>query len=165
MTRVGEFVTLAPSLAASSGSHTGVAVLCPSGPLDLSEESMTRVGSAVSTIPSERYPSGSLDLSEESMTRGGSAVSTVLADRLTLGLASLGMLTMFLEVLRLVICRLGDGSGVLLRGISSSVMISLLRPWELDILLEMFSWIIQHCRCCKKSKWCSSNIDIVTLPR
>ena len=72
MTRVGEFVTLAPSLAASSGSHTGVAVLCPSGPLDLSEESMTRVGSAVSTIPSERYPSGSLDLSEESMTHGRS---------------------------------------------------------------------------------------------
>ena len=87
-TRVGELVTLAPSLAASSGSHTGVAVLCPSGSLDLSEESMTRVGSASSTIPSERYPGGSLDLSEESMTRGGSAVSTVLADRVTLGLAS-----------------------------------------------------------------------------
>jgi hypothetical protein len=48
---------------------------------------------------------------------------------------------------------------------SSSVMISLLRPWELDILFEMFSWKIQHCRCCKKSKGNQSNIDIVTLPR
>jgi hypothetical protein len=74
MTRVGELVTLAPSLAASSGSHTGVAVLCPSGSLDLSDESMT----------------------------------------------------MFFDALRLVLCRLGDGSGVLLRGNSSSVMISLL---------------------------------------
>jgi len=165
MTRVGELVTLASSIAASSGSHTSVAVLCPSGSLDLSEESMTRVGSADSTIPSDRYPKGSLDFSEESMTRGGSVVSTVPADRVTLGLASLGMLTMFFDVLRLVLCRLGDGSGILLRGNSSSVMISLLRPWELDILFEMFSWIIQHCRCCKKSKWYQSNIDIVIQPR
>ena len=88
-------------------------------------------GPAVST------PSGSLNLSAESMTRVGSAGSTVLGDRVTLGLASLGMLAMFFEVLRLVLCRLGAGSGVLLRGISGSLMISLLWPWELDIVLEM----------------------------
>ena len=70
------------------------------------------------------------------MTRVGSAVSTVPADRVTLGLASFGMLTMFFVVLRLVLCRLGVGSGVLLRGNSSSGMISLLQPWELDILFE-----------------------------
>ena len=67
----------------------------------------------------------------------GSAVSTVLVVRATLGLASLGMLAMFFEVLRLVLCRLGAGSGVLLRGISDSLMISLRWPWELDILFEM----------------------------
>ena len=67
----------------------------------------------------------------------GSAVSTVLVARPTLGLASLGMLVMFFEVLRLVLCRLGVGSGVLLRGISGSMMISLLWPWELEILFEM----------------------------
>ena len=50
-----------------------------------------------------------------SMTRGGSAVSTVPADRVILGLASLGMLMMVFEVLRLVLCRLGVGSGVLLK--------------------------------------------------
>ena len=44
---------------------------------------------------------------------------------------------MFFVVLRLVLCRLGVGSGALLRGNSSSGMISLLRPWELDILFEM----------------------------
>ena len=64
----------------------------------------------------------------------GSAVSTVLVARPTLGLASLGMLVMFFEVLRLVLCRLGVGSGVLLR---DSLMISLRWPWELDILFEM----------------------------
>ena len=67
----------------------------------------------------------------------GSAVSTVLVARPTLGLASLGMLVMFFEVLRLVLCRLRVGSGVLLRGNSGSQMISLLWPWELDIVLEM----------------------------
>ena len=67
----------------------------------------------------------------------GSAVSTVLGARVTLGLASLGMWAMFFEVLQLVLCRLGVGSGVLLRGISGSLMISLLWPWELDILFEM----------------------------
>ena len=67
----------------------------------------------------------------------GSAVSAVLGARVTLGLASLGMLEMFFEVLRLVLCRLGVGSEVLLRGISGSLMISLLWPWELDIVLEM----------------------------
>ena len=36
------------------------------------------------------------------MTRVGSAGSTVLGDRVTLGLVSLGMSTMFFEVLRLV---------------------------------------------------------------
>ena len=96
---------------------------------------MTRIGSAGSTVPSEWYPSGSLGLSKESMTRVGSLRgvhgSTVL------GLASFGMLTMFFVVLRLVLCRLGVDSGVLLRGNSSSGMISLLRPRELDILFEM----------------------------
>ena len=67
------------------------------------------------------------------MARVGSAVSTILGDRVTLGLASLGMLTMFFEVLRLVLCRLGAGFGVLLRGKSVSLIISLLWPWELDI--------------------------------
>ena len=95
---------------------------------------MTRVGSAVSAIPSDRYPSGSLDLSEESMTRVGSTVSTILGDRVILG-----MLTMFLELLRLVLCRLGAGSGVLLRENSDSLIISLLCPWELDIFVEMLS--------------------------
>ena len=73
------------------------------------------------------------------MTRVGSAVSTLLGDRVTLGLVSLGMLTMFFEVLRLVLCRLGAGSGVLLRGNSGSLIISLLWPWELDIFVEMLS--------------------------
>jgi len=121
ITRVGE-----SSIAASSGFPSGVADRFSSGSLDLSEEPMTRVGSAGSTLPSARCPSGSLDLSEESMTRGGSAVSTVPFDRVTLDLAPLGMLSMFFDVLRLVLCRLGDGSEVLLRGNSSSVMISLL---------------------------------------
>ena len=90
-------------------------------------------GSAVST----RCASGSLDLAEEPMTpAAGSAVSTILGARVTLGLASLGW-AMFFEVLRLVLCRLGAGSGVLLRGTSGSLMISLLWPWELDIVLEM----------------------------
>ena len=58
--------------------------------------------SAVSTPSSGRCSSGSLDLAEESMTpAAGSAVSTVLVARPTLGLASLGMLVMFFEVLRL----------------------------------------------------------------
>ena len=96
-------------------------------------------GSAVSTSSSDRSSSGSLDLAEESMTRVGSAVSTLLGDRVTLGLVSLGMLTMFFEVLRLVLCRLGAGSGVLLRGNSGSLIISLLWPWELDIFVEMLS--------------------------
>ena len=78
------------------------------------------------------------------MTRVSSAGSTVLGDRVTLGLASLGMLAMFFEVVRLVLFRLGAGSGVLLRGISGSLMISLLWPWELDIVLEMLGSIIQH---------------------
>ena len=69
-------------------------------------------GSAAST----RCSSGSLDLAEESLTpAAGSAVSTVLGARVTLGLASLGMLAKFFEVLLLVLCRLGAGSGVLLR--------------------------------------------------
>ena len=67
----------------------------------------------------------------------GSAVPTVLVARATLGLVSLGMLVMFFEVLRMVLCRLGVGSGVLLRGISGSLMISLLWPRELDNFLEM----------------------------
>ena len=94
-------------------------------------------GSAVSTPSSGRS-------SSESMTRVGSAGSTVLGDRETLGLAPLGMLAMFFEVLRLVLCRLGAGSGVLLRGISGSLIFSLLWPWELDIFLEMLGSIIQH---------------------
>jgi hypothetical protein len=53
-----------------------------------------------------------------------------------LDLASFAWLTMFFEVVRLVFCFFGDGSGVLLRGNSSSGMISLLQPWELDILFE-----------------------------
>ena len=89
-------------------------------------------GSAVSTSSSDRSSSGSLNLSEESMTRVGSAGSTLLGDRVTLGLVSLGMLTMFFEVLRLVLCRLGAG------GVNSdSLIISLLWPWELDIFVEM----------------------------
>ena len=68
------------------------------------------------------------------MTCVGSAGSTILSDRVTLGLVSLGMLAMFFEVLRLVLCRLDAGSGVLLRGMSDSLMISLLWLWELDIL-------------------------------
>ena len=52
----------------------------------------------------------------------GSALPTVLVARDTLGLAALGMLTMFFEALRLVLCRLRAGSGVLLRGISGSLM-------------------------------------------
>ena len=88
-------------------------------------------GLAVFTPSSSRCSSGSLNLSAESMTRVGSAGSTVLGDRVTLGLAPLGMLAMFFEVLRLVLCRLGAGSGVL----SGSLIISLL--WELDILFEM----------------------------
>ena len=93
-------------------------------------------GSAVSTFSSDRSPSGSLNLSEGSMTRVGSAVSTLFGDRVTLDLASLGMLTMLFEVLRLVLC---EGSGVLLRGNSGSLIISLLWPWELDIFVEMLS--------------------------
>ena len=73
------------------------------------------------------------------MARVSSAVSTIPADRVTLGLDSLGMLTMFFEVLRLVLCRLGRGSRVLLRGNSGSMIISLLLPWELDIFFEMLS--------------------------
>ena len=73
------------------------------------------------------------------MTRVGSAVATLLGDRVTLDLASLGMLKMLFEVLRLVLCRLGEGSGVLLRGNSGSLIISLLWPWELDIFVEMLS--------------------------
>ena len=115
MTRVGE-----SSIAASSGSTSGVADRSSSGSLDLSEEPMARVGSAGSTPPSDRYLSGSLDLSAESMTRGGSAVSTVPFDRVTLDLAPLGELTMSFVVLRLVLCRLGDGSEVLICGYSSS---------------------------------------------
>ena len=70
------------------------------------------------------------------MTRVGSAVSTIPADRVTLGLDSLGMLTMFFEVLRLVLCRLGAGSGVLLRGNSGNLIISVLLP---GIFFEMFN--------------------------
>ena len=64
---------------------------------------------------------------------------TRVGDRKTLGLASLGMLTTLFEVLRLVLCRLGAGSGVLLRGKSVSLVISLLWPWELDIFVEILS--------------------------
>jgi hypothetical protein len=68
------------------------------------------------------------------MTRVGSAVSTVL------GLASVGMMLVFLEVLRLVLCRFGAGSGVLLLGYSENLIISLLPPsWELDIFVEMLT--------------------------
>ena len=122
LTRVGE-----TSIAASSGSTSGVADQSSSWSLDLSEEPMTRVGPAGSTPPSDQYLSGSLDLSAESMTRGGSAVSTVPFDRVTMSFV----------VLRLVRCCLGDGSEVLLCGYLSSGMISLRRPWELDILFEM----------------------------
>jgi hypothetical protein len=73
------------------------------------------------------------------MTLAGSAESTIPADRVTLDLASLGMLQVFFEVLRLVLCRLGAGSGVLLRGNSGSLIISLLLPWGLDIVFEMLS--------------------------
>ena len=73
------------------------------------------------------------------MTRVGSAVSTIPADRVILGLDSLGMLTMFFEVLQLVLCRLGAGSRVLLRGNSGNLIISLLLPWELDIFFERFN--------------------------
>ena len=78
------------------------------------------------------------------MSRVGSAVSTIPADRETLGLDSLGMLPMFFEVLRLVLCRLGAGSEVLLRGNSGNLIISLLLLWELDIFFEMLSLTIQH---------------------
>jgi len=61
LTRVGE-----ASIAASSGSTTGVADRSSSGSLDLSEEPLARVGSARSTLPSDRYLSGSLDLPAES---------------------------------------------------------------------------------------------------
>ena len=94
-------------------------------PLVLSEEPLARVGSARSTPPSDLYLSGSLDLPAEPLARGGSARSTAPADRVTLGL-SVGVLMMVLEALRLVLCRLGAGSGVLLLGNSSSSMISLL---------------------------------------
>jgi len=76
----------------------------------------------------DRYPSGSLDLSEVSVTLVGSAESTIPADRVTLGLASLRMLLVFFELLRLVLCRLGAGSVVLLRENSGSRIISLLLP-------------------------------------
>ena len=58
---------------------------------------------------------------------------------MTLGIASLGILMMFFKVLRLILCRLGAGSGVLLRGNSGNLIISLLLPWELDIFFEMLS--------------------------
>ena len=87
-----------------------------SGWPDLSEELLARVGSARSTLPSDRYLSGSLDLPAESLTRGGSAVSTVPVDRVTLDLVFFAELTMFFEVVRLVFCFFGDGSKVLLRG-------------------------------------------------
>jgi len=107
MTRVG-----VSSIAASSGSLTGIAARCLSGSLDLSEESMIRVGSAGSTVPSDCYPSGSLGLSEESMTRVGSAGSTVPADRVTLGLACLlRKLVLLRLVLRCIAtCSLSLGS-------------------------------------------------------
>ena len=77
-----------------------------------------------------RCSSGSLDLAEASMTSAAvSAVPTVLVARATLGLAAPRMLAMFFEVLRLVLCHLRAGSGVLLRGISGSMMISRLWPW------------------------------------
>jgi hypothetical protein len=120
------------SIAASSGSTSGVADRSCSGSLDLSEEPLARVGSAHSTLPSDRCLCGSLDLPTEPLACGGSAVSTVPADRVTLDL-SVGMLMIVLETLRLVLCRLGAGSGVPLRGNSSSSMISRLCPWELDI--------------------------------
>jgi hypothetical protein len=41
-------------------------------------------------------------------------------------LESFGMLMMVFEVLRLVLCRFGDGSGVLLLGTSDNLTISLL---------------------------------------
>ena len=73
------------------------------------------------------------------MTRVGSAVSTIPADRVTLGLDSLGMLPMFFEVLQLVLCHLGAVSGMLLCGNSGNLIISLLLLWELDIFFEMLS--------------------------
>ena len=82
----------------TSGSVQDVAISgLSSGWLDLSEESMTRVGELVtlarpslSEVSATRADRASLDLSEESMTRVGSAVYTILADRVTLGLDSLG---------------------------------------------------------------------------
>ena len=99
------------SIAASSGSTSGVADRSSSGSLDLSEEPLVlseeplaRVGSARSTPPSDRYLSGSLDLPAEPLAHGGSARSTAPADRVTLGL-SVGVLMMVIETLRLVLCR------------------------------------------------------------
>ena len=86
----------------------------------------------------DRSLGGSLDLLTEPLACGGSALSTVLADRVTLGL-SVELLMLEPEALRIVLCRLGAGSGVLLLGNSSSSIISLLRLLELDIALSKLS--------------------------
>jgi hypothetical protein len=104
-------------------SCSAIAIYCPSS--GSSRCVFPRQGRSVSFVTSDRCLCGSLDLRAEPLARGGSAVSTVPADRVTLGL-SVGILLMVLETLRLVLCRLGAGSGVPLRGNSSSLMISLL---------------------------------------
>ena len=83
------------SMASTAGS--AVSTRCSSGSLDLAETSMaSTTGSAFPT----RCASGSLDLAEASMaSTTGSAFPTVLVARDTLGLAALGMLAMFFEVL------------------------------------------------------------------
>jgi hypothetical protein len=120
------------SMAASSGSTSGVADRCLCGSLDLPTEPLACGGSALSTNPADRCLCGSLDLPTELLACGGSALSTVPTDRVTLGL-SVGMLMLVPEILRLVLCRLGAGSGVPLLGNSSSSIISLLCPWESGI--------------------------------
>jgi hypothetical protein len=56
----------------------------------------------------------------------------------TLGVFEVDLLLLgTFEVLRLILYRFCEGSGVLLRGNSGSFMISLLLPWLFDIVFEM----------------------------
>ena len=144
MTRVCELVTLArPSLSEVFATRTDRALL------DLSEESMTRVGESVTTASSMRIPNwcsrpmskwvarplrgvhDSCRLSSFHYSRRPSDSWSWLPRNVD-------------DVLRVVLCRLGEGSGVLLRGNSGRLIISLLLPWELDIFFEMLSWRTQH---------------------
>jgi hypothetical protein len=77
---------------------------------------MTRVGESVTAARPLRGAYDSCRLSSVHCSR----------NRVTLGLASFGMLLVFLEVLRLVLCRFSAGSGVLLLGNSDNLTISLL---------------------------------------